>query len=165
MFISPTCCALFSLDHKTNINTASCGHNLDQLRKGATKTYGNKESWWFQKGWFQEGWRRRFQGRFQKGRLEEGRLEEEIATSSAEDSTQPSQAHTNFCGLDRPSSGRRLLQQRAVQIFLVRCPKSRPWSVVRRPLFLLRELHAEDDADKFPNENNGRLTAGNGHTL
>jgi hypothetical protein len=40
MFISPTCCAPFTLGHKMKKDTLSCGANLPR-GKGATKTYGN----------------------------------------------------------------------------------------------------------------------------
>jgi hypothetical protein len=48
MSINPTCCALFSLGHKTNINTASCGRNQtnsekEQRRLMATKKAGGSK--------------------------------------------------------------------------------------------------------------------------
>ena len=50
MFISPTCCALFSLDHKTNINTASCGHNQTKLEKEQRRLMATKKAGGAKKG-------------------------------------------------------------------------------------------------------------------
>ena len=55
MFISPICCALFSLDHKTNINTASCGHNQTKLEKEQRRLMATKKAGGAKKGGAKKG--------------------------------------------------------------------------------------------------------------
>jgi len=55
MFISPTCCALFSLDHKTNINTASCGHNQTNSEKEQRRLMATKKAGGSKKGGAKKG--------------------------------------------------------------------------------------------------------------
>ena len=96
VFISPICCAPFSIDHKSEISTASCGHNQLKLKRSNT-TYGYKESW-SEEGWSEEEWRR------EKGRREKGRRQEalRVVRPGKVAEQQPPLAHTTLCGLHRP---------------------------------------------------------------
>ena len=55
MFISPTCCALFSLGHKTNINTASCGRNQTNSEKEQRRLMATKKAGGAKKGGGKKG--------------------------------------------------------------------------------------------------------------